>query len=56
VVLAQTHRLLLAKRLLADTTLSVTRIAFASGFQSLRRFNALFQERYRLSPRAVVQD
>ncbi len=33
--LAQTHRLLLAKRLLADTSLPVTRIAFASGFQSL---------------------
>jgi AraC family transcriptional regulator of adaptative response / DNA-3-methyladenine glycosylase II len=51
--LAQTHRLLLAKRLLADTTLSVTRIAFASGFQSLRRFNTAFRERYRLSPSAV---
>jgi AraC family transcriptional regulator of adaptative response / DNA-3-methyladenine glycosylase II len=48
--LAQTHRLLLAKQLLMDTTLSVTRIAFASGFQSLRRFNAVFRERYRLSP------
>ncbi|MBC7790344.1 MAG: helix-turn-helix domain-containing protein [Anaerolineae bacterium] len=48
--LAQTHRLLLAKRLLADTSLSVTHIAFASGFQSLRRFNAAFRERYRLSP------
>lgn len=51
--LAQTHRLLLAKRLLADTSLSVTRIAFASGFQSLRRFNSLFLERYRLCPSAV---
>ena len=48
--LALTHRLLLAKRLLADTRLSVTRIAYASGFQSLRRFNAAFRERYRLSP------
>ncbi len=48
--LAQTHRLLLAKRLLADTPLPVTRVAFASGFQSLRRFNALFRARYRLSP------
>jgi AraC family transcriptional regulator of adaptative response / DNA-3-methyladenine glycosylase II len=48
--LAQTHRLLLAKRLLADTTLPLTHIAFASGFQSLRRFNAVFRERYRLSP------
>jgi AraC family transcriptional regulator of adaptative response / DNA-3-methyladenine glycosylase II len=51
--LAETHRLLLAKRLLADTSLSVTHIAFASGFQSLRRFNAVFRERYRLSPSAV---
>src|ERR687893_940832 len=51
--LAQTHRLLLAKQLLADTSLSVTRIAFASGFQSLRRFNAVFRERYRLSPTAL---
>jgi AraC family transcriptional regulator of adaptative response / DNA-3-methyladenine glycosylase II len=50
VELAQTHRLLLAKRLLADTTLPVTRIAFASGFQSLRRFNSVFRERYRMSP------
>ena len=51
--LAQTHRLLLAKRLLADTTLPVTRVAYASGFQSLRRFNAVFRERYRMSPSAV---
>ena len=53
VELAQTHRLLLAKRLLADTSLPVTRIAYASGFQSLRRFNSVFRERYRLSPSAL---
>jgi AraC family transcriptional regulator, regulatory protein of adaptative response / DNA-3-methyladenine glycosylase II len=51
--LAQTYRLLLAKRLLADTSLSVTRIAFASGFQSVSRFNSVFRERYRLSPTAL---
>ena len=51
--LAQTHRLLLAKRLLVDTALPVTRIAYASGFQSLRRFNAAFHERYRMSPSAL---
>lgn len=51
--LAQTHRLLLAKRLLADTTLDMSRVAFASGFQSLRRFNAAFRERYRMSPTAL---
>lgn len=50
---AQTQRLLLAKRLLTDTGLTVTEIALASGFHSLRRFNALFRERYRLSPSAL---
>jgi AraC family transcriptional regulator of adaptative response / DNA-3-methyladenine glycosylase II len=48
--LAQTQRLHLAKRLLTDTALSATEVAFASGFSSLRRFNALFRERYRLKP------
>jgi AraC family transcriptional regulator of adaptative response / DNA-3-methyladenine glycosylase II len=48
--LAQTHRLLLAKRLLADTSLAITRIAYASGFQSLRRFNAAFRTQYRMAP------
>ena len=47
---AQTHRLLLAKRLLTDTSLSVTDVALASGFRSLRRFNALMRTRYRVSP------
>lgn len=53
VELAQTHRLLLAKRLLADTRLSVTQIAYASGFQSVRRFNSVFREHYRMPPTAV---
>jgi AraC family transcriptional regulator of adaptative response / DNA-3-methyladenine glycosylase II len=47
---AQTQRLLLAKRLLTDTPLPVTEVAYASGFGSLRRFNALFKQRYRLQP------
>jgi AraC family transcriptional regulator of adaptative response / DNA-3-methyladenine glycosylase II len=51
--LAQTQRLLLAKRLLGETSLSQTEIAFASGFGSVRRFNALFKSRYGLSPRAL---
>jgi AraC family transcriptional regulator of adaptative response / DNA-3-methyladenine glycosylase II len=51
--LAQTQRLLLAKRLLRDTSLSLTHVAFASGFSSVRRFNALFKSRYGLNPRAV---
>ena len=47
---AQTQRLLLAKRLLTDTAMPVTDVAMASGFSSLRRFNALFSERYRMAP------
>ncbi len=53
VAFAQTHRLLLAKRLLTDTDSTVTDVAFASGFGSLRRFNALFKDRYRLSPKQL---
>ncbi len=50
VAYAQTQRLLLAKRLLTDTALPVTEVALAAGFGSLRRFNALFRDRYRLTP------
>ena len=53
---AQTQRLLLAKRLLTDTTMSVTDVAMASGFGSVRRFNALFQERYRMQPNRLRKD
>jgi AraC family transcriptional regulator of adaptative response / DNA-3-methyladenine glycosylase II len=45
-----TQRLLLAKQLLTDTALPVTQVALASGFASLRRFQAAFAEHYRLAP------
>jgi AraC family transcriptional regulator, regulatory protein of adaptative response / DNA-3-methyladenine glycosylase II len=51
--LAQTQRLLLAKRLLTDSALPAIEIAFASGFSSVRQFNALFRDRYGLSPTAL---
>ncbi len=51
--LAQTARLLLAKQLLTETTLPITRIAFASGFASVRRFNDCFREHYHLQPREL---
>lgn len=51
--LAQTQRLLHAKQLLTETRLSITDVAFAAGFASLRRFNALFKNRYRLAPGAL---
>lgn len=46
----QTCRLLLAKSLLTDTGLSVTKVAMASGFGSLRRFNEVFKKQYGLTP------
>ncbi len=48
--LAQTRRLALAKQLLQDTALPVTQVAFASGFASVRRFNALVRERFGRAP------
>jgi len=53
VEIAQTHRLLTAKRLLRETSLPMAQVAFAAGFQSVRRFNALFQERYAMPPSRV---
>lgn len=50
---AQTKRLALAKQLLHDTQLSVADVAFASGFKSVRRFNALFRDRFGGPPSAV---
>jgi AraC family transcriptional regulator of adaptative response / DNA-3-methyladenine glycosylase II len=47
---AQSQKLLLARRLLLETGLSVTDAAMAGGFDSIRRFNALFRERYGMSP------
>ncbi len=48
--IAQTGRLLSARRLLNETALSITEIAFASGFRSLRRFNATMKDRYGAPP------
>ncbi len=46
----QTRRLLTAKQLLADTQLPVTQVALASGYASVRRFNAAFLAHYGLNP------
>lgn len=47
---ARTVRLHRAKRLLQDTDLQVTEIAYRAGFKSLRRFNAAFADLYNESP------
>lgn len=53
VAVAQTRRLLFARQLLDETGLPVTRIAFAAGFSSIRRFNAAFAAAYHSTPAAL---
>ena len=53
VELAQTQRLLFAKKLLQETRLPMADLAYAAGFGSVRRFNALFAARYGMAPTAI---
>jgi AraC family transcriptional regulator of adaptative response / DNA-3-methyladenine glycosylase II len=48
--LAQSRRMALAKQLIQDTSLPMAEVAFAAGFASIRRFNALFRARFGRSP------
>jgi AraC family transcriptional regulator, regulatory protein of adaptative response / DNA-3-methyladenine glycosylase II len=48
-----TRRLLFAKQLLTETAMPVTEVALASGFRSLRRFNAAFLQANRIPPREL---
>ena len=50
---AQTRRLHFAKRLIDQTKLSMTEIALASGYGSLRRFNHTFRAAYGRAPREM---
>ncbi|WP_306372825.1 helix-turn-helix transcriptional regulator [Ruegeria meonggei] len=50
---AKTVRIQRAKRLLNDSSLPITEIAFQSGFGSVRRFNAAFLELYGRSPSSI---
>jgi len=47
---AQTRRVQFAKQLIADTKLTMTKIAFASGFQTIRQFNGAFKQLYGRTP------
>ncbi|HEX4079597.1 MAG TPA: AlkA N-terminal domain-containing protein [Rhizomicrobium sp.] len=50
VAVAQTRRILFAKQLIQETRLSMTDIAQASGFGSIRRFNDAFRNLYARAP------
>jgi AraC family transcriptional regulator of adaptative response / DNA-3-methyladenine glycosylase II len=51
--LATEHRLHLARKLITETALPITEIAFASGFGSIRRFNDAFKDRFKKSPSTI---
>ncbi|MGE0718110.1 MAG: Ada metal-binding domain-containing protein [Alphaproteobacteria bacterium] len=51
--LAATRRIHLAKTLIDQTSLPMTEIAFAAGFASLRRFNAVLRATYGRPPSAL---
>lgn len=52
-IVAYTQRAHFAKRLLDETDLSITDIALAAGFGSIRRFNDAFRNTYGRSPREL---
>ena len=54
--IAHTRRVLFAKQLLHDTQLSMTDVAMASGFGSIRRFNSTFQSLFGKAPRMLRRE
>lgn len=50
---AQTLRIGRAKRLLDETALPISEVAFRAGFGSVRRFNAAFSKLYDRSPSSI---
>ncbi|MCC6848258.1 MAG: DNA-3-methyladenine glycosylase 2 family protein [Deltaproteobacteria bacterium] len=53
IVVGQTRRILFAKQLIHETRMSMTAVAEAAGFGSVRRFNATFRGLYGTSPSAL---
>jgi AraC family transcriptional regulator of adaptative response / DNA-3-methyladenine glycosylase II len=53
IAVAQAHRILFAKKLLGETSLSMTEVALGSGFRSVRRFNDALRKTYGRSPSAL---
>lgn len=56
IAVAQTRRVLFAKQLVHQTRMSMVDVALASGFGSVRRFNATFQRLYARPPSKLRRD
>jgi AraC family transcriptional regulator of adaptative response / DNA-3-methyladenine glycosylase II len=52
----QTRRVLFAKQLLHETRMTMSQVAFASGFGSVRRFNEVFRELFQRPPSALRKE
>ena len=50
---ARTHRTQLARRLIEESSMSISAVALASGFSSIRRFNATMQDTFGRTPTAM---
>ena len=50
------NRLNLARKLITQTALPITELAFAAGFSSIRRFNDAFKDRFKKVPRDIRRD
>lgn len=55
IAVAQAQRVLLAKKMIVETTLSMTDVAIAAGFGSVRRFNDAMQRNYGKAPKTMRQ-
>jgi AraC family transcriptional regulator of adaptative response / DNA-3-methyladenine glycosylase II len=55
VAVAQTRRLLFAKKLIDETNLSMAEIAFSAGYASVRRFNEAIRQTYARTPTDLRQ-
>jgi AraC family transcriptional regulator, regulatory protein of adaptative response / DNA-3-methyladenine glycosylase II len=53
IAVAQTRRVLFAKQLIVETKMPLAEVAMASGFGSIRRFNATFHALYKRPPREL---
>src|SRR4051812_32211673 len=53
IAVAQTRRVLFAKHLIHETQMPMTEVALAAGFNSLRRFNEVFQNLFQRPPSAL---
>ena len=53
IAVAQTRRVLFARQLIVETQMPLAEVALASGFGSIRRFNATFNALYQRPPREL---